>query len=123
MMIVRTALAVSLLLASVATAQTFGPRIANPAAPLCGAGPAPNHSSCQSPVVAPACNGHGNAAAGRCACFAGWAGMSCETPAPIAQACNGHGDMVQGQCVCSTYWMGPNCSTAGLTLSGRLFRP
>jgi hypothetical protein len=122
MMIVRTALAFSLLLASTATAQTFGPRVAAPAAPLCSANPAANRSSCPAPAAAVLCSGHGSAAAGRCACFAGWTGGSCQTPAPGGLACSGHGDMIQGQCVCSTYWMGPDCSTAGLTISGRFFR-
>jgi hypothetical protein len=113
-MIVRTVLAASLLLTAAASAQTYRPATSFPNAPPCPAG-----ASCAAPI---ACSGHGNAIAGRCNCFPGWAGLSCETPAPVPMACNGHGDMVQGRCICSTSWMGADCSVAGLTLSGRLFR-
>lgn len=114
-MIVRTILAASLFLASAATAQTFRPASTFPNAPPCPAG-----ASCATAPVA--CSGHGAALPGRCNCFPGWTGLSCETPTPFPMACNGHGDMVQGRCVCTTFWMGAECSVAGLSITGRAFR-
>lgn len=69
------------------------------------------------------CTGHGicMVATGACACFAGWAGTSCEEEVveeSCQTSCSGHGWCHKTTCLCEEYWYGPHCERPSACANG-----
>jgi hypothetical protein len=60
------------------------------------------------------CLGHGTCVAGRCVCFVGYLGVSCEivAPADCMRNCSGRGSCSLGFCLCTPPYHGIDCSLA-----------
>ncbi|XP_063095213.1 tenascin-X isoform X7 [Cavia porcellus] len=81
-----------------------GPTCSDPVARASAPSPPSAPTSCPDD-----CNDQGRCVHGRCVCFPGYTGPSCDRPSCPGD-CQGRGRCVQGACVCRAGFTGPDCS-------------
>jgi len=64
------------------------------------------------------CNGRGMCDRGRCFCFPGFEGPSCERAAHCPGGCSAHGQCFYGKCFCDPYYEGEDCSESPVCNKG-----